>query len=219
MAVATQIPVHESFAQFGQNPDLQQGHRINIGCGVSGAPGWCNLDNSPTILLSRIPVLRRMSRIPKWPRDVRRIDVRRGLPFEGQSASCIYSSHTFEHFTWEEALGIAKECLRVLKPGGVLRIVVPDLRIIVGEYLRNRTPVASHEFLRRLSLMHDVFDFLHPGANHSQMFDENSLRHLFREAGFRDPEVRSYLQSRIPDIGAVELEARQRESLYVEATA
>lgn len=216
MAAATQIPIQESPAP---NPDLKFGHRINIGCGISGIAGWHNLDNSPTILLSRIPVVRRLSRIPNWPRDVRRVDVRKGLPFEDQSATCIYSSHTFEHFTWEESLAITKECFRVLKSEGVLRIVVPDLRLIVGEYLRNQMPKASHEFLRRLSLTHDVFDFLHPGTNHSQMFDENSLAHLFREAGFRNPEVCGYLQSRIPDISSVELEARRRESLYMEAEA
>ena len=89
-------------------------YKINIGSGISGALGWCNFDNSPTILLSRLPVLRRIQRIPRWPRDVRRHDVRKGLPFADQSAVYIYSSHTFEHFTWNESLRIAKECYRVL---------------------------------------------------------------------------------------------------------
>ena len=38
--------------------------KINIGSGLSGSPGWFNIDNSPTVLLSHIPVVRRMSRIP-----------------------------------------------------------------------------------------------------------------------------------------------------------
>ena len=145
-----------------------------------------------------------------------RHDVRKGLPFPDQSVSYIYSSHTFEHFSWSESLTIARESFRVLEPGGVFRVAVPDLGLIIREYLRNSSPMASHEFLQRLSLNHGLVDLVHPGANHSQMFDEKSLLHLFRQVGFVNPEVRGFMQSRIPDISMVELEVRKRESLYVE---
>lgn len=191
--------------------------RVNIGCGTSGAPGWYNVDNSPTIPLSRIPLLRKIPRIPAWPADVRRHDVTKGLPFRDQTIECIYSSHTFEHFTWQQSLSVARECFRVLKPGGVLRIVVPDLELLVRDYLGDPGPRASHVFLQRLSLSHSVFDFLHPGSNHSQMFDGKSLVHLLREAGFANPKLREFMQSDIPDISGIELEVRKRESLYVEA--
>lgn len=193
------------------------GTRINIGSGISGAPGWFNIDNSPTVLLSRIPVVRRMSRIPQWPADVRRVDVRKGLPFEDATVSCIYSSHTFEHFTWEESLEVASECFRILVRGGVMRIVVPDLGALIRDYMRDASPLASHSFLHRLSLSHNIFDLLHPGSHHSQMFDEKSLIHLFLQAGFASPAVMTFGESRIPDIAEVELESRKRESLYVEA--
>src|SRR5690348_3082481 len=67
--------------------------KLNIGCGLSGIAGWCNIDNSPTVLLSRIPMGRRLFGTPVWPRDVRRINVLRGLPFRDESVSYIYSSH------------------------------------------------------------------------------------------------------------------------------
>src|SRR6476620_940697 len=86
---------------------------INIGCGVSGLEGWHNLDNSLTISLSSIPLVNRLLNVPSWPKDVRRYDVRKGLPFKTATARYIYSSHTFEHFTYPEALKIAKECFRV----------------------------------------------------------------------------------------------------------
>ena len=190
---------------------------INIGSGISGAPGWYNVDNSPTILLSRLPFARRLLRLPAWPRDVHRLDVRKGLPFCDASVSYIYSSHTFEHFSWAESRKVAEECFRVLKPGGTLRIVVPDLGLMVRQYLQNRVPTASHDFLHRLSLSHGLHDLIHPGANHSQMFDEKSLLHLFRQAGFASPEVKGFLESRIPDIARIELEVRRNESLYVES--
>jgi SAM-dependent methyltransferase len=191
--------------------------KINIGSGLSGIPGWLNLDNSPTITLSRVPVLNRLLKTPAWPSDVRRYDVRKGLHFPDGSVRYIYSSHTFEHFTPAEALAIAKECFRVLAPRGVLRIAVPDLEMIAREYLADSSPLAAQNFLSRLSLNHSFHDVIHPGSNHSQMFDGKSLVHLLQEAGFERPEVSSYGKSAIPEIDQIELEVRRGESLYVEA--
>ena len=191
--------------------------KINIGCGLSGISGWRNLDNSPTIWISRIPVLNRLLKAPLWPRDVRKYDVRKGLPYPDNSVRYIYSSHTFEHFTHPESLAIAKECFRALAPKGILRIVVPDLGLIIREYLADQTPLAAQTFLSRLSLHHSFQDIVHPGSNHSQMFDGKALVHLLREAGFAAPAVSEYCKSAIPEIDQIELEVRKRESLYVEA--
>ncbi len=215
MALSAQIPTISLTPHRVQNKSLNR-YKVNIGSGISGAPGWYNIDNSPTIPLSRIPLVRRLARIPAWPADVHRHDVRKGLPFPGSSVSYVYSSHTFEHFSWNESLAITRECFRVLEPGGVFRVAVPDLGLMVREYLQNGSAMASHELLQRLSLNHGLADLVHPGANHSQMFDEKSLLHLFRQAGFANPEVRGFMQSRIPDISMIELEVRKRESLYVE---
>lgn len=192
--------------------------KINIGCGLSGIEGWHNLDNSPTITLSRIPLLNRVLKTPKWPRDVRRCDVRKGLRFPNGSVRYIYSSHTFEHFTRAESLAIAKECRRVLAPQGILRIVVPDLQLIAREYLADTSPLAAQTFLSRLSLHHSLTDVVHPGSNHSQMFDAKALVHLLQEAGFERVAVSSFGQSAIPEIDRIELEVRRNESLYVEAS-
>ncbi len=191
--------------------------KINIGSGLSGVPGWYNIDNSPTILLARLPLGRRLFRTPNWPKDVHRHNVRKGLPFPDESVRHIYSSHTFEHFTWDDSLRLARECFRVLQNEGVIRIVVPDLGLVVREYLQDPDPLASHRFLKRLALGHTVHDLIHPGANHSQMFDERSLVHLLRQTGFTQVEVSHFMESRIPDIADIELEVRKRESLYVEA--
>jgi SAM-dependent methyltransferase len=191
--------------------------KINIGSGLSGIRGWRNLDNSPTITLSRIPVLNRLLKTPDWPRDVQRYDVRKGLRFADGSVRYIYSSHTFEHFTPAESLAVAKECFRVLEPQGILRIVVPDLELIAREYLADPSPLAAQNFLSRLSLHHSVHDVVHPGSNHSQMFDGKALVHLLREAGFAQAAVSEYKKSAIPEIDQIELEVRRAESLYVEA--
>jgi SAM-dependent methyltransferase len=199
------------------SPKTNHEIKINIGSGLSGIPGWHNLDNSPTITLSRIPILNRLLKTPAWPRDVQRYDVRKGLRFADSSVSYIYSSHTFEHFTGAEALAVAKECFRVLAPKGILRIVVPDLALIVQEYLSDPSPQAAQNFLSRLSLNHSIHDVIHPGSNHSQMFDGKALAHLLREVGFENPAVSSFGKSAIPEIAQLDLEVRRGESLYVEA--
>jgi predicted SAM-dependent methyltransferase len=193
--------------------------KLNIGCGTSGIKGWVNIDNSPSILLSRLPLGKRIFRTPDWPRDVRRADVRKRIPFPDSSVACIYSSHTFEHFTYPESSAVARECFRVLRPGGILRIVVPDLGILVRDYLAETAdPMASHRFISRLLLTASVRDMVHTGAHHKQMFDARSLAHMLRETGFRAPELSAFGSSRIAEIEQVELESRRSESLYVEAT-
>jgi predicted SAM-dependent methyltransferase len=191
--------------------------KVNIGCGLSGISGWVNIDNSPTLLLRRVPVLRRMMKTPDWPADVRRYDViRRRLPFSDGTVQFIYSSHTFEHFTYDASQKVARECFRVLQPGGVLRIAVPDLAKLVADYLRDPSALASHTFISRLLLHASVYDLLRAGAHHQQMFDARSLCHMLREASFSAPERRRFRDSRIPEINALELEERRGESLYVE---
>jgi SAM-dependent methyltransferase len=202
---------------MSSGPPNHQEIKINIGSGLSGIEGWHNLDNSPTIPLSRIPLLNRLLKTPPWPRDVQRYDVRKGLRFAGGSVRYIYSSHAFEHFTAAESLAVTKECFRVLTPNGILRIVVPDLALIVQEYLRDSSPQAAQTFLSRLSLNRSFHDVIHPGSNHSQMFDGKALVHLLRQAGFENPMVLSFGQSAIPEIAQLDLEVRRGESLYVEA--
>ena len=191
--------------------------RVNIGCGTTAPAGWSNIDNSPTIWLSRLPWARQLLHTPAWPYYVCRRNVLKGLPFSGESVDCIYSSHTFEHFTYEQSLALTKECLRALKPEGILRIVVPDLERIVRDYLADSAPMASQRFVERLQLGHNWRDLLHPGAHHSQMFDARSLLALMHEAGFGNAWVSRFGVSQIPGLLEVELEERKRESLYVEA--
>jgi len=193
--------------------------KLNIGCGTSGIEGWVNIDNSPSILLSRLPFGRQIFRTPDWPRNVRRADVRKRIPFPDSSVSCIYCSHTFHHLTYEESQALARECFRVLRPSGVLRIVVPDLGILVRDYLADSTdPMASHRFVSRIRPAASVRDIVHPGSHHRQMFDGRSLVHMLRESGFPAPEVSTFRSSKIAEIAEIELVCRRSESLYVEAT-
>jgi SAM-dependent methyltransferase len=64
-------------------------------------------------------------------------DISDGLPFPDHSFDVVYHSHVLEHLRRSDARAFIKECLRVLAPGGVLRVAVPDLEGICRLYLEN----------------------------------------------------------------------------------
>ena len=90
---------------------------LNLGCGRRRHPDWTNTDL-----------------VPEGP-DVVAVDLRRPLPFPPTTFVAAYASHVFEHLTPTEGLALAREIARVLTPGGIVRIAVPDLEGIVRAYL------------------------------------------------------------------------------------
>ena len=91
---------------------------LNIGCGSSFHSDWINLDAAPVS-----------------PQVIAH-DLRAGLPFPDDHFHAVYASHVLEHLPREPAQRLLGECLRVLKPGGIARIVVPDLETITRTYLQ-----------------------------------------------------------------------------------
>jgi predicted SAM-dependent methyltransferase len=94
------------------------GRMINIGCGNKYHKDWVNID------------------IDSASTDVIRYDIRKGLPFPDNSFDAAYSSHILEHLTPEEGLNFLSEQNRILKKGGIIRVVVPDLEIICRNYIK-----------------------------------------------------------------------------------
>jgi SAM-dependent methyltransferase len=91
---------------------------LNLGCGSRWHSAWTNADL-----------------VPAGP-NVLAVDLRRQLPFSNATFDAVYSSHVLEHLTPLEARNFLREIRRVLRPGCVVRIVVPDLEGIVRGYLR-----------------------------------------------------------------------------------
>ena len=90
---------------------------LNFGCGSTFHPAWFNID-----IASSSP-------------EVREYDIRKNLPYPNAKFDACYSSHVLEHLKQDEAQKLLVECYRVLKPKGIIRIVVPDLESIVRDYL------------------------------------------------------------------------------------
>ncbi len=124
---------------------------LHLGCGQMAPPEWVNVDGSWNARLGRSKLARRTLRgvglLPKdaaattWPENIIVRDLRKPLPFGAGSFDGAYSSHTVEHLYRSEAVAMLKEVFRVLRPGGVCRTVVPDLRALVDLYTEQTSGV------------------------------------------------------------------------------
>ncbi len=90
---------------------------VNLGCGDRYHPEWINIDIAPQ------------------SREVIRHDLSQSLPFEDASCDVVYHSAVIEHMRRTDVLPFLRECHRVLKRGGLIRIAVPDLEKLCQLYL------------------------------------------------------------------------------------
>jgi len=100
-----------------EQPSEQRGLLVNIGCGRRIHPDWHNLD-----LHSNVP-------------GVIECDVTKGVPVADGAARAVYSAALFEHIRRPDVNGFLAECARILEPGGLIRLAVPDFRQQVEAYL------------------------------------------------------------------------------------
>ena len=127
--------------------------RLHLGCGLTVVDGWLNVDGSWNAWLANHPRLRdiaKWSRLAprsmfavEFPRGITTLDVRKRLPWAEGTFEAVYASHLLEHLHHEDAKRLLRECLRVLRSGGVARFVVPDLKAIAQEYLGVGTEIAA----------------------------------------------------------------------------
>src|SRR5262249_462895 len=109
---------------------LDEGLHVQYGCGICAPAGWLNFDASPRLRLEGIPWVRGVlsSTIGLlFPPKVRFGDIVRGLPVPDKSAYGVYCSHVLEHLARDDLAPALRNTLRILRPEGTFRLVVPDL--------------------------------------------------------------------------------------------
>ena len=204
--------------------------KLNVGCGPVQPAGWVNIDNSYRArfastfpLADRLLVKAGVIAPTEFKPGVRGIDLCRPLPWPTDSVSAVYGGEVLEHFSRDDGARLLAECFRVLAPGGVIRVRVPDNARFWGHYL------AEYEAIRRRPraewttvhtrwierFFREIATGNRWGSNghyHKWMYDEVSLVLTLEHAGFRDVHRMPYLESRIQDVNMVEV----RDELIVE---
>jgi predicted SAM-dependent methyltransferase len=206
--------------------------KLNIGCGSSVHNDWINIDNSLNAKLSKYPyfkyLLYKIGILPedfynvKWPKNILICNVKKGLPYQDNEVDFIFSSHFIEHLKKDEAEMFLKECLRVLKPRGLIRITTPDLRILVKKYedsFGEKNISAAEDLLRDINSDEEgkkrIIDLIYSGGKHWMVYDEHSLSNLLKSTGFTKIKKKRFQEGEMPDIDF--LDNRPNESLYMEA--
>ena len=139
--------------------------KLHIGCGDAILPGWINLDAIPH---GRVDIVD----------DARTLE---SIPLE--SVDLIYAACVLEHFTRNEVSKVLETWISRLKPGGTLRLSVPDFAALAWEYNANDTPL--EKLLGPLiGGQKDEYD------RHGAMFDMATITQLLESVGFED--VRRY---------------------------
>lgn len=208
---------------------------VNVGCGRTPTAGWVNVDNSWFVRLARhrivltclkwigiasIENLETAARARRY--HIVWADAAHRLPFRDCSVCVLYSSHMLEHLDRDEVLRFLKECRRVMRSSGILRIVCPDLRCRVEQYLSD---CDADEFMRSLNLESRSFHTIRAklkmliagNREHQWMYDGHSLSALLATAGFVDVKEIQPGETGIGNPGMLELRERESESIYIEA--
>ena len=194
-----------------RGPDLPR--YLNLGCGDQILAGFLNLDFYTT------------------PNIDCGADLRFPLALESQAFEGIFSEHTVEHLTYAESAALLKECHRILKPGGLLRIVVPDLALFIQHYSAgDRQWFAEWERLmfsgstdaararRVLSTPMEAISFVAQEYGHLSAWDFQTLAVYAGRCGFVDIKRQAFRQGAQPALLAdLDAEDRKFVSLYLEA--
>ncbi len=192
--------------------------KLHLGAFDHIVPGWINTDVTPHLRVARVPglawLLRRLGIMGEQRyeqhcrgvfRQMRRLDVSRRFPWPDGSVAAAYCSHLLEHLYPEEAERCVAEVARVLRPGGVFRIAVPDLDAIVRAY----DAAEPERFLDA------IFEgrHRHDKNRHHWHYNEALLRALLTRAGFASVRRCEYRKGSAPDVEALDT---RPESLFVE---
>jgi predicted SAM-dependent methyltransferase len=157
-------------------------------------------------------------------------DITKGIPFGSKSMKGIFTEHCLEHFPLWQTSVILKECLRVLEPGGVLRIVVPDGGMYLERYHEHMVsecplpfPYQEHEsyegiFVPMLSVNRIFYQDRESMFGHRCMYDFRLLELILNRLGFCSVVKLAYRQGQDSSL-LIDTPSRHCESLYVEAIA
>ena len=167
------------------------GIKINLGSGHWKLEGWVNVDID---LESQPDVCSNLSG---------------GLPFTDGVAALMHCEDFIDQLTLEHAAEFLRECHRILVPGGVLRVLTPDMRKLAHMYLNDpqRLKTMWNDFVGvplALETAGEIFNTGMRFAGHTFLYDAETFTALCSQCGFDARRV-EYQQSDVPGLRGLDL--------------
>ena len=228
---------------------------LNLGCGtkVSNKPEVINIDWSIYLRLKKtkifapaVPLFVRGERLERFNALSDNIIVHnlaKGIPFDSDSVDAVYHSHMLEHLDRDIAEKFLAEVKRVLRPGGIHRIVVPDLEKACKNYIthissceanpdeydkhdayvaklieqsvrKEASGTSQQNPLRRFVENLILGDARQRGETHQWMYDKVNLKAKLINVGYSEVHVREYNTSLIPNWAEYGLDIDERGNPY-----
>lgn len=125
-------------------------------------------------------------------------DVRNGLPFDDNSVEAVYSEHFFEHLSQSEGAAFLRECRRVLRPGGVVRLAMPDLDALVTRYCSENWSDDGDMFKMGYEWVDNRCEMLNIAMRdwgHKWVYNEEELARIGNLAGFAEAQRMAWGES------------------------
>lgn len=186
-------------AMTGRNESLVRAYlkgasspRLHIGAGDNHLAGWLNTELTPR-------------------GDQIFLDATKPFPFSDASFDLIYTEHMIEHIPHESGQRMVRECFRVLRPGGTIRVVTPDMAFLRSllDGADNPRRAAYFEFYKKHNRLDEPFTATHlvnhfvRAWGHQFIYDRDSLTELLRNAGFGSVHVATFNRSAVPALDGI----------------
>jgi hypothetical protein len=198
--------------------------RVHYGCGDKTGPSWLNFDASPMIPVERLPIFGKLLHKlsgggAPFPPAVNYGNIIKAPLVPEGTATAVYASHVLEHLSLADARAALRNTYRMLAPGGVFRLIVPDLRSRIERYTADASagdPEAAHNFMRYCLLgmeerprgivrtLRKAFS----GSSHLWMWDASAMRAELERCGFTAIRECSFGDADDPAFSEVENPAR-----------
>lgn len=166
--------------------------KLNLGCGAHAMEDWVNYDIewAPGSSVIKFD-------LSKW-----------GLPHVDNSVDYIFSEHFIEHITREQCENLVRDCFRVLRPGGVIRLATPSLSKLLSNYIEGSRMGMEDLDLPQVWNPKTPCQMVNEGMRlwgHSFLYDAQELCSLLQGVGFHSTELVSWRKSSYPELQELEV--------------